>query len=445
MIMPPEWGGHMDTTRRATSAASVIGAFGLGAVFGPLVTSAVRGSVEVPGVYLSTEVSWVQLALPMMLLVALAVGYVSGRFGWLVAAVALLAAFAIRTAGLQFDDRRLDWVLIPGLFGAVALGGGLGVFGASKEGRLGWVWGFAAGGSGQLVVYAFNLHWSLEEYMRYGALLTILPFAVLCLVAAVLTLVSGPGASVANPTRTWGALAVVPCIAVVALGLRLGMNAELRRLTTTGDIEKFDEIGTAVLAGAVALVFAVYAYGRGGAPVARWVLVGFGYGLASDTGGTRASLFGWQWLWPLVLIAGVVVGIGVARRTREHIPWDAIALVGLAVAVVVNSPRGITGMDASASGLVFYASSFMMAFALAAGLGLLVSQPGADLSAVGLGLAALLTTVAIVWRPQLVLPGIDDMRLPNGIAVGLAGLAVLGLARLARPMRPELMAEASAS
>jgi hypothetical protein len=447
-IMPLEVGGHMDSRR----AATVIGAFGLGAVFSPLVLSVVRASVEAQTMYLfslhnrylSAEFSAARFALPAILLVALVVGFISGRFGWLVAAAALLAFVGLRMAGVEVGGRQLDSLALLGLCGAIALGGGLGAFGASTEGRLGWAWGFAAGASGGYVVSAVLMSQPFSGYLwRHAELLVILPFAVLCLIAAVVWLVVGPGPSPAKPTHRWGAVAVVPGVAVVAIVLRLAMDAALDGVYRER-LLNMNDTGRAVLAMVAALAFAGYAYRRGGVPAARWVLLGLGFGLAATTGGTRELPLGWQWQAPLVVIAGAVAGVVVVRWARKPIRWDAIALVGLALLVVLGSPRGLQGMDALASGLVGYAVSFTMTFALATGLGLLGSEPEADLIGVAVGLAALLTTVAVVWRSDLFYPRIATLSLPNAIALGVAALAALAVARLAPPLRSASAAEAAA-
>jgi hypothetical protein len=211
-------------------------------------------------------------------------------------------------------------------------------------------------------------------------------------------------------------------------------------------VRNLNDGGTAVLIIAVALVLGVYAYRRGGTPFARWVVVGCGIGVAFNAGPLVAPSRTWYEWWALASIAGAVVGIVAARWVRERIPWDAIALLGLAVLVVLNSPRGIREIGTDARNLAFYAVSFMITFALAVGLGLVASEPAADRSAIGLGLAALLTTLPIAGRSGSLVSGVEDMRLPYAIALGVCALAALGLfgiARLVRSVRRGIEAEAA--
>jgi hypothetical protein len=207
----------MSGTRRSAAASAVIGAFGLGGVFGPLLVVVAQAAFFPWTANMGRDLKPVEFAVPVMLLVTLAVGQTVGRFGWLVAAAALLAVFALRIASVELGDLWLDNVWAPGLLGAVALGGGLGAFG---EARFAWAAGFAAGWSGPSVVGAVLPQLHSYDIVRHPELLSILPFAVLCLVAALIS--SRTGLGQAQTARPWRVLAIVPGIALVAVGVAAG-------------------------------------------------------------------------------------------------------------------------------------------------------------------------------------------------------------------------------
>ena len=134
------------------------------------------------------------------------------------------------------------------------------------------------------------------------------------------------------------------------VGLQVGLLTVLRGLSTsstggTSDrrldaVETLHRAGSLALAVVAGAALAVVAYRRGGSGPARWVLVG----AAAGRSGVTAALGGpgrERLLDPrLAAVVGAVAGVLLVRSRAGAVPWDAVGLTAVAVAVVLMSPRG---------------------------------------------------------------------------------------------------------
>jgi hypothetical protein len=138
--------------------------------------------------------------------------------------------------------------------------------------------------------------------------------------------------------------------------------------------------------------------------------------------------------------------------SRFAVPWDGLALLLLAVAVVLRSPQGQVEFDEREMAIRL-AVVFLLGFVLAAALTALSTQTtlrgvggaGAAAALVGLGFVASVLASSVSFPASLLINQRGGLGVGPAVVIGLAGVGVLGLyglGRMARGVRRAIEAEA---
>jgi hypothetical protein len=246
--------------------------------------------------------------------------------------------------------------------------------------------------------------------------------------------------------RVGGAVIAVVTVAAVARGLASVWQAVLNGIARASSggfseerartVEAWNEAVLLGLGVAIAVALAVVAYRRGGASLARWVVLGFAVA-ATAIGATPDTA-----VWPSVVqlippaaVGAALGGLAVLRLDR-YVPWDALGLLVVAAGLLLGARGGLPSAapDGVAGSLLFFGA----AFALTAGLARLcrtgpgTSGAGVAVSAV-LGFAALLLCRQLFSGISLVSRAPDGPRLDAIVPLAVAGLVLVLLFWLGRP------------
>jgi hypothetical protein len=457
-----------ESTSTATSGtvrlvAHGIGAFAVGSVLAPLTFTITRAMLPPYGGFSFDLLD----ALPAIL-VLVAVGLSLAplrRYAWLVSAAGLAG-----TAGLflQGDDLPRD-----ALYTALALAMGLQLGGlllawTASTGRDRWalVLGLGLG----MVAGRYGVSLLTEQLRRavlpgttHADVLVIGLAAGLAVVAGVLLVTTGPEAPAGTPAWREPVIGIVAA-AVVGQGLTMAWQVVLDGIarSSTGGIsqqraevvDNLNVLAHVLIAAVITLVLLVVAYRRGGANLARWVVVGFalamaGVGFPFGVGLTVGSLA------PVIAGAtlGAVAGAVAVRQLDGGIPWDALGVAIAAVGLLLTSPRGRLELpDLFRAATVV--TAFGVALALTAGLGRLADPRARGLAGPDAGLSAALGFATLILSAQTVIPVIIFTSAPYGslqlhqtgslAAAAVVLLALFGLGRLVNRIRRDLVEEARA-
>jgi hypothetical protein len=453
---------------RADIVAHLIGAFAVGSV---ALAAAFMVVPDMVSPYsLSEGFDLVDVAPELVLVVAVGLALVTRlrRFAWMVSAVGLFGLAALFAQGNALDRDQLLTLL--------ALAAGLqfaGVLLAFAEAgpvarwaiALGLGLGFIAGPLWTGLVFRTAL-----EGQRHSDDILVASLAALAVAAGVVLLVRRPEPGPPDAGRaTWGPVIAIAIALVATVGLSLVWQLVLDGVaqSSTGGISQdraefivsMDQLVRVLIGAAVAIVLTVAAYRRGGASLARWVVVAFGVALTNVAIPadyyTVSSLIG-VGLVPAVL--GATAGLAAVRWADRWFPWDALGIVLVAVAWL-SSDRGqleVPGLDDPSN----IAGSFGLALALTAGLARL-AVPGPDgelgrgLSISEVSMSAAFGIAALVLCQQVIGPisdvtGLQPNEAPLTLPLAMVTAAVVlvglfGLGRLVRPTRTEPIPEAAAS
>ena len=392
------------------------------------------------------SVDFSDVARTTVLLVALAVSLTAVRqLGWILSAVGMAIEVFLLYQG---NDLPQDAV-IPILAVAVGLhlGGMLAALATSDTASrwacaVGLGVGIVAGWS----IYSNVLLAERPDLLSHDGLL-MGALSALVLVAGVALLV--PGVRVAVPStgaaNWWGPVVAVMAAAVVGRVLwRVwqGALADIVRSTLGGTdfrnamIETLDQVVGIGIAVVIAVILLVVAYRRGGASLARWVVVGFAL---AATGMALPLNFDGSVIVDVLVpaAAGAVAAAAIVRWAERWVPADAVGVALAAGAVLLSSPGKIE-QPASEGAMIVLA--FAYAFTLTAGLARLTDARGRGIAGAEVaGAAALGFAVLLLAEPVFTPPGFLQAYQPVQVSrvLTLAGAAVVllvlfGFSALAR-------------
>jgi hypothetical protein len=387
------------------------------------------------------------------------------RWAWLVSAVGLAGA-----AGLFLQG---DLLPTDGLYSALAVAMGLQLAGVllawtteSAQDRWALVLGLGLGmvaGRYAVVLLTDQLRRTVLQGTAHSDVLVIGLAAGLAVVAGVLLAMTAREA----PTGTvaWrGPVIGIAVAAVLGRGLLMAWQAILEDIarSSTGGIsqrraelvDSLNLLAHVLIAAVITVVLLVVAYRRGGANLARWVVVGFalmiaGVGIPFAVGPTVGALA------PVIAGAaiGAAIGVVAVRQLDGGFPWDALGVAIAAVGLLLTSPRGqleLPGLVRAAT----IVTSLGVALALTAGLGRLADPRARGLSGRDAGLSAALGFATLILCAQAVLPVIlfssapyGSLQLHQTVSLAIAAavlLALFGLGRLVSRIRRDLVEEARA-
>jgi hypothetical protein len=368
-------------------------------------------------------------------------------YGWLVATLGLFELAGLYLQGRGLTEDLLSLALAVGV--ALLLGGVLlALAAATGPGRWALAIGLGFGlvaGLPLLVSLASGLEQvaGLHRY-RDEALLGLLALVT----AAAGVLLARPSARGDDDPgrRVGGAVIAVVTVAVVARGLASVWQAVLNGIARASSggfseerartVEAWNEAVLLGLGVAIAVALAVVAYRRGGAGLARWVVLGFA--VAATAIGATPDTAGWPsvvQLIPLAAVGAALGGLAVVRLDR-YVPWDALGLLVVAAGLLLGARGGLP--SAAPDGVAGSLLVFGAAFALTAGLGRLSrTGPGTSggtvaVSAV-LGFATLLLCRQLFSGISLVIRPPGGSRLDAIVPLAVAGLVLVLLFWLGRP------------
>jgi hypothetical protein len=449
----------------ATSVRTVahgIGAFAVASVFAPLTYTFTRGMVSPYGPF---HVDVLDLLPGLLVLAAVGVSLVEQlrRYAWLVSAAGLAVAAGLY---LQGDVLPTDAVY-PTLAMALALqvGGMLLALGAASARDR---WAIVVGVGVGMVAGRYSAALIIDELRRtvlrasaHSDVLIVGVAAALAVVAGILLARVAPEAPVGSVAWREPVIGIAVA-AVVGTGLLVAWQAVQQNIavSSTGGIsqqraqvvESLSLLAHVLTAAVVSVILLVVAYRRGGASLARWVVVGFalamaGVGIPFGVGFTMRSML------PVIAgaAAGAVAGVVAVRRFDRVFPWDALGVAVAAVGLLLVSPRGRLELPELVH-VSAVMSAFGVALALAAGLARLTDPDGRGLSAADVGLSAALGFAALILSAQAVVPVVFASNAPYGslqlhqtVALAIAAVLLLGLfglARLVIKIRQDLVDEA---
>jgi hypothetical protein len=388
-------------------ATNLVAAFLAGSLFLPLAVQVSGYRYFLPS---STEISLASadVARAMVLLIALAVSDRGPPASWTWRSAPAMRSISYRN-GLPLDaassrSRRSRSGCTGGVLAAFAT--------SDTASRWACAVGLGVGVVAGWPMYRNILLDKRPDVLTHAGLL-LGAIAGLVLVAGVALLVTGVRAALPSTggANWWG-----PVVAVVAAavgGRVLGrvwqtVLADMVGTTEGGTdprnamIETLDQVVGIGIAVVIAVILLVAAYPRGGASLARWVVVGFalaasGMALPQDFDGSVIV----DVVPPAA--AGAVAAAAMVRRADRWVPADAVGVALAAVAVLLSSPGS---MERPASQGAMIALAFTYAFTLTAGLARLVDGRGRGIiGAEVAGAAALGFAVLLLAEPVFTPPG----------------------------------------
>jgi hypothetical protein len=456
--------GDAPTSDTVRLVAHGVGAFAVGSVLAPLTFTITRVMVSPYGPVTFDPLD----VLPAVLvLVAAGLSLVGPlrRYAWLVSAAGLAGAAGLFLQGdvLPRDALYSTLALVMGL----QLGGLLLALGAASA-RARWAIVVGAGvgivaGRYSAVLLTDELRRTLVRATTHSDVLVIGLAAALAMVAGLLLAVV-PTEAAAGAAAWREPVIGIAVAAVVGEGLMLAWQAvqqSIARSSTGGISQQRAEVVESlsllahVLIGAmVTVVLLVVAYRRGGANLARWVVVGFALAMAG-VGIPFGVALNPSSLAPVAAGAAVGAALGAVavRRLDGAFPWDALGVAIAALGLLLVSPRGRLELPElfQASTVV---TSFGVALALTAGLARVANPHGRGLSAPDVGLSAALGFAVLILGAQSVVPVIFIANAPYGslqlhqtLSLAVAAVVLLGLfglGRLVTKIRRDLVEEARA-
>ena len=416
-------------------ATNLVAAFLAGSLFLPLAVN-VGGYRYFLPYHADISVDFSDVARATVLLVALAVSLTAVRqLGWILSAVGMAIEVFLLYQG---NDLPQDAV-IPILAVAVGLhlGGMLSALATSDTASR---WACAVGlGVGVVAgrsIYSNILLAERPDLLSHDGLL-MGALTALVLVAGVALLLPGvraavPGTGAAN---WWGPVVAVVAAAVVGRVLwRVwqGALADMVRSTLGGTdsrnamIETLDQVVGIGIAVVIAVILLVAAYRRGGASLARWVVVGFAL---ATTGMALPLNFDGSVIVDVLVpaAAGTVAAAAMVRWADRWVPADAVGIALAAGAVLFSSPGN---MEQPASEGAMIALAFAYAFTLTAGLARLTDARGRGIAGAEVAGAAMLGFAALLLaEPVFTPPGFLQVYLYQPVQVSrvlaLAGAAAV--------------------
>lgn len=429
------------------AAAALVGAAGAGIAVAqnmPVFYAVLQGPA-LPG----DTAPWWRWLVPAAGLVAMVlVGALARRWGWVVA----VGVLAIHVGLIELGPQSLDvyqLVTIMVVTGGAALGGAVAAFGAGDRlTRLAIGCGLPLGlfgGHQLLVVFTYpdliDPNASMGEADRWVLITTPL---VLCAAAALVWLVRHPqsragvsGSLESAATSGWATLAVTLAAAVGlthVYPLTTVIVDELGR--ARGGLRNFDagrtilQMAPLVLAVVAGVALAIYAYRRGGGAASRWAMAALAIGLSVPFSLTFMVVLwiepGRMWLAGSAGVAGALVGAVASRVTL--VPWDALGLLGLAVATALQPSPNLVFFNPGTSGweaIVVFLLGFVLAVALTTlGASRRIGGTGETAALAGLGFVLLLPAASTIG-PSSMSSLTSRPGLPAGVAVAIAAVVVL--------------------
>lgn len=385
----------------------------------------------------------------IVVVLGLGVGLLPGlpRVGWLVAAAGMLAPGVITApvvnAG-EFGGAVAGSLVLAGFLAALRQAG--------PGSRVAMSAGLALGmvvGRGVVAPFGEVVAWFVGD-ARSPQLVTTGALAL----AGVVIVVGGgrPAAGVAAGSAgradtfrpATGARAPVG-LALVAAGVGAALHVVavvvLRELAYSPDgsistrranaVQMLDRISHLAIATIAVLILLVYAYRRGGAALARWVVV-------CVAAGTALVIVPWGSVgpgWRLAVAAalGALAGAGIATVGARYVPWEAFGMVFVGMALLLLSAAN--ALPAGADSLVPLGLAAALSFAPAAALARLVADRGSRgletplhlAASVGVGLAAAVLGLHLV-APMIARLVAVSAPPRFGAALVVTGAAVLSLA-----------------
>ncbi len=460
---------------RTTAAAHLLAAFAVGCV-ALSAAFALRPGLPAP-LSMSMGLDIVDVIPELIVLVAVALALVQPlrRFAWLVASVGLFGVAALYFQGDALERDEL-FVLVAVCTGLQLAGVLLAFADAERPQRWAIAVGFGAGavaGKYGLALVILLVRESLVSgSMRGDDAIVALLGAVAAAAGVVLLLQSRPdsGAVESKPAAARGPFIWVLAAAAAAVVLSWLWQLVLEEVarSSTGGIsqrraefvESMDQLARVAISVTVGVILLVAAYRRGGANLARWVVVAFGVAATSIAipivFRTSAGPFTeTDLLVRLVVpaVIGAIAGAAAVRYVDRWFPWDALGIALGAAAVMLTSRRGQLELpDLAQPAMVL--GTFGLALALTAGATRLTDPGARGLSTTEVSMSAGLGVAALVMCQQVISPvaylAVEDLRGPQlSVPLTMAGAAVVlvvlfGLGRLVQRIRKDLVAEAAA-
>jgi hypothetical protein len=428
-------------------ATNLVAAFLAGSLFLPLAVQLGGYQYFLP---YDTEISVniADVARAMVLLVALAVSLTAVRqLGWILSAVGMAMEVYLLYEGNGLPQDAFFPILAVAV--GLHLGGMLAAFVTSDTASR---WACAVGlGVGVVAgqhIYRNILLAERPDILSQDGLL-MGAIAALVLVAGVALLVPGVRVAVPSSGRAnwWGPVVAVVAAAVVGRVLwRVWQTvvADMVRSIEGGTdprnamIETLDQVVGIGIAVVIAVILLVAAYRRGGASLARWVVVGFalaatGMALPPDFDGSVIV----DVLAPAAV--GAVAAAAMVRWADRWVPADAVGVALAAGAVLLRSPGSLEHPTSEGA---MIALAFAYAFTLTAGLARLTDARGRGLAGAEVaGAAALGFAVLLLAEPVFTPPGFLQAYVDQPVQVsrvltlaGAAGvlLVLFGISALVR-------------
>jgi hypothetical protein len=465
----------LSSALRTNVVAHLLGSFAVGSVV--LAAAFLVGQGLSASFVTSAGFDILSLTPELMVLVALGVALVRPfrRFAWLVAAAGLfgLAGLFLQDDSLQRDQLLTLLAMCAGLQFAGLL---LAFADAGRPGRWAIAVGFGAGAIAGKYTLGLAV-WAVRDGLFSGSLHgDDAMVALLGAVAAAAGLIvlwrpqPDPEAADAKPAPVRGSVIWLVAAAVAAVVLSRLWQLVLDDIaqSSTGGmsqdqaeaVESTDVLIRVLIGATVGVILLVGAYRRGGASLARWVVVASGVSATSvaiptvfDSPASAAGALSELDLFvqgAVPAAIGAVAGAAAVRFVDRRFPWDALGMALAAAAVLVTTNQGRIDLpDLIHPAIVL--GSFGLGLALTAGLARLAEPDGRGLSANDVSISAGFGVAALVLCQQVISPvsylvrqdvSSPELAVPLTMLGAAAVLVVLfGLGRLVQRPRTDLVTE----
>jgi hypothetical protein len=457
---------------RRNVVAHLVGAFAVGCFVLAVPFSVSSG---LPQLYASINIVDVTPELLLLVAVGLALVPALRRFAWLIAAIGLLGEAVVLHQTAPPEVSRV--VALLAISAGLQLAGVLlALADAARPERLAIAIGFGAGATAgkyalPLVIRAVSDRAIAESFLVDSTILSAV--VVLAAAGAGLVVLLSPRTKGVEPrpTAPWGPLVWVTAAAVVAVVFSQLWQLALEDVgqASTGGmgqqraefIDSLDSLVRVTTAVVVVLILMYAAYRRGGANLARWVVVAFGLAATSLTipfvfFGPNAGQMDELDVFVRVVfpaVIGAVAGAAAVSYVDRWFPWDALGIVlGAAAMLLISGQAQRELPDLTVPALVL--GSFGLGLALSAGLARLADPGARGLSTPEVSMSAGFGVAALVLCQHVIAPFTYVMRqdatgpqltLPLTMVGAAVVLVVLfGLERLVQRIRTDPVAEAAA-
>ncbi len=457
---------------RTTAAAHLLAAFAVGCVALSAAFAVGQGLPAPLSMSMGLDIVDVTPELIVLVAVGLALVRPLRRFAWLVAAAGLFGVAAMYFQGTALERNQL-FVLVAVCAGLQLAGVLLAFADAGRPQRWAIAVGFGAGavaGKYGLALVILLVRESLFSDSLHGDDAIVALLGVVAAAAGVVLLLQSRPDSGAVESKARGPIIWVLAAAAAAVVLSWLWQLVLEEVarSSTGGIsqrraefvESMAQLARVAISVTVGVILLVAAYRRGGANLARWVVVAFGVAATSAAipivfRTAAGALTETDLLVRLVVpaVIGAVAGAAAVRYVDRWFPWDALGIVLGAAAVMLTSSRGQLELpDLTQPAMVL--GTFGLALALTAGLARLTDPGARGLSTTEVSMSAGLGVAALVMCQQVISPiaylAQEDLRGTQlTVPITMVGAAVVlvllfGLGRLVQRIRRDLVAEAAA-